>query len=128
MKYVRLQAAGSNVARQELFDLVEYDLELPKGALSSCNVAVRPGSSSGLRRSRRALNLLEMRETTRNNMNMSRVLFVFDRKMPILAMIERENGMERPLKGDGRTPTRKTPQFGDSLADPETAARRETQT
>ena len=35
------QAAASAVARQELFELVEYDLELPKGALSSCNVAVR---------------------------------------------------------------------------------------
>lgn len=33
--------AESGAAKQELFDLVEYDLELPKGALNSCNVSIK---------------------------------------------------------------------------------------
>lgn len=33
--------AEGGAAKQELFELVEYDLELPKGALNSCNVSIK---------------------------------------------------------------------------------------
>ncbi|CAK9079197.1 unnamed protein product [Durusdinium trenchii] len=36
-----MEAAASSAAREELYELVEYDLELPKGALSTCNVSIK---------------------------------------------------------------------------------------